>query len=104
VLKHVAGVLRAETRDVDSVARFGGEEFFILMPETTAKTASALADRIRCRVAELSLEVGAITISIGIAEFPTHGDSGEALIEVADAALYEAKGAGRDRVVVAAAA
>lgn len=104
VLKHVAGILRQETRDVDSVARFGGEEFFVLLPETTAESASALADRIRRRVAEQPLEVGTITISIGIAEFPTHGDSGEALIEVADSALYEAKGAGRDRVIVAAAA
>lgn len=104
VLKHVAEILRAETRDVDSVARFGGEEFFILLPETTAKSASVLADRIRQRVAEHSLEVGAVTISIGVAEFPTHGDSAEALIEVADAALYDAKDAGRDRVVVAVAA
>jgi len=104
VLKRVAAILREETRDVDSVARYGGEEFFVLMPETKARAAAGLADRIRRRLAEEATAAGGITMSFGVAEFPTHGDSGEELIAVADSALYEAKRTGRDRVVVAAAA
>jgi diguanylate cyclase (GGDEF)-like protein len=103
-LKRVADILREEIRDVDAVARYGGEEFFVLLPETTARAAAGLADRLRRRVAERTLDAGAITLSVGVAEFPGHGDSGEALIEAADSALYAAKRAGRDRVVVASAA
>jgi diguanylate cyclase (GGDEF)-like protein len=101
VLKRVAMILREETRDVDSVARYGGEEFFVLMPETKSRAAVNLADRVRRRLAQDAPATGAITMSFGVAEFPSHGDNGENLIEVADAALYEAKRTGRDRVVVA---
>jgi diguanylate cyclase (GGDEF)-like protein len=99
VLKRVAGVLRETARDVDLVARYGGEEFFVLMPETRADGAAQMAERVRERLAALRLPV---TLSVGTAEFPTHGDNGDALIRAADAALYEAKRSGRDRVVVAA--
>jgi diguanylate cyclase (GGDEF)-like protein len=104
ILRRVAAILREETRDVDSVARYGGEEFFVLMPETKARAAAGLADRIRRRLAEEAPAAGGITMSFGVAEFPTHGDGGEELIAVADSALYEAKRTGRDRVVVAVAA
>ena len=100
-LKRVATVLRETTRDVDSVARYGGEEFFVLMPETSAASAADTAERIRQRLAAQPLAAGAVTLSVGVAEYPRHGDSGDALIRVADAALYEAKRLGRDRVVVA---
>ena len=100
-LKRVATVLRETTRDVDSVARYGGEEFFVLMPETSAASAADTAERIRQRLAAQPLVAGAVTLSVGVAEYPRHGDSGDALIRVADAALYEAKRLGRDRVVVA---
>jgi diguanylate cyclase (GGDEF)-like protein len=102
-LRQVASVLRETTRDVDSVARYGGEEFFVLMPETNSATAADTAERIRRRLAQQALGAGRVTLSVGVAEYPKHGDSGEALIRVADAALYEAKRLGRDRVVVAAA-
>ena len=101
VLKKVAGIMREATRDVDVVARYGGEEFFVLMPETEGSGAADVADRVRERLAAEKLPGGTITLSFGVAEFPAHGDIGETLIAIADAALYQAKREGRDRVVVA---
>jgi diguanylate cyclase (GGDEF)-like protein len=101
VLKKVAGILREATRDVDVVARYGGEEFFVLMPETEGARGADVADRVRERLAAEKLPGGAVTLSFGVAEFPAHGDIGETLIAIADAALYQAKREGRDRVVVA---
>jgi diguanylate cyclase (GGDEF)-like protein len=96
VLKRVAAVMRDASRDVDFVARYGGEEFLIMMPETEIEGAVDVAERIRSKIA------GEITLSFGVAAFPLHGDAPDALIAAADAALYEAKRAGRDRVVAAA--
>jgi diguanylate cyclase (GGDEF)-like protein len=101
VLKRVAAILRDATRDVDIVARYGGEEFFVLMPETEGDGAADVADRVRQRLAADPLPGGTVTLSFGVAEFPVHGDTGETLIAIADAALYQAKREGRDRVVVA---
>jgi len=102
VLKKVAEILRDCTRDVDVVARYGGEEFFVLMPETEGAGAAAVGDRVRERLAAEKLPGGAaITLSFGVAEFPAHGDIGETLIAIADAALYQAKREGRDRVILA---
>lgn len=103
LLKQLAAILRQETRDVDLVARYGGEEFLVLLPETKARGAADLADRIRACLQTLPAPGGSVTLSIGVAEFPLHGDSGEKLIDVADAALYEAKRGGRNRVSVAGA-
>jgi diguanylate cyclase (GGDEF)-like protein len=83
------------------VARYGGEEFLVLLPETKARGAADLADRMRRRLEALPAPAGHVTLSVGVAEFPLHGDTGEKLIEVADAALYEAKRGGRNRVIVA---
>ncbi len=102
LLKQFATILRQETRDVDLVARYGGEEFLVLLPETKARGAADVANRIRRRLETLPAPAGHVTLSIGVAEFPLHGDTGEKLIDVADAALYEAKRAGRNRVIVAA--
>jgi len=71
------------------------------MPELGASTAAGLAEQIRAQLAQQKLAGGAVTLSIGVAEFPAHGASGDALIAAADAALYEAKRSGRDRVAVA---
>jgi len=101
VLKKVAAILRETTRDVDVVARYGGEEFFVLMPETEGSGAADVADRVRDRLAAEKLPGGSVTLSFGVAEFPAHGDIGETLIAIADAALYQAKREGRNRVVVA---
>src|SRR5207237_7577115 len=99
MLIKVARALRASTREVDCVVRYGGEEFVVLLPETDADAAVETAERIRARVATEGLAGGSITLSVGIAEFPTHGDSPESLIAAADGALYRAKREGRDRVV-----
>jgi diguanylate cyclase (GGDEF)-like protein len=101
VLIQLGAVLSEATRDVDFVARYGGEEFFVLMPEIGSSGAVTAAERIRQRLARQSFAGGPVTLSIGVAEFPANGDSGEALIAAADAALYEAKRAGRNRVAVA---
>jgi len=71
----------------------------VLLPETAATEAAETAERIRARVAAADLAGGTITLSVGIAEFPTHGDSPESMIAAADGALYRAKREGRDRVV-----
>jgi len=101
VLKKVATILREATRDVDVVARYGGEEFFVLMPETEGSGAADVADRVRERLKNEKLPGGSVTLSFGVAEFPAHGDLGETVIAIADAALYQAKREGRDRVVLA---
>jgi len=99
MLIKVARALRDSTREVDCVVRYGGEEFVVLLPETGATEAAETAERIRARVAAEDLAGGTITLSVGIAEFPTHGDSPESMIAAADGALYRAKREGRDRVV-----
>lgn len=101
VLVRTAGVIGDTVRDVDFVARYGGEEFFILLPELRASDAVVLAETLKRRIALQQFAGGGVTLSIGVAEFPGHGDSGEALIAAADTALYEAKRAGKDRVAVA---
>jgi len=101
VLARIAEILRKTTRGVDCVARYGGEEFLVMLLETTVGTAEIVAERIRARVASEEFAGGRITMSIGVAECPSHGDTPESLIESADAALYEAKDRGRDRVVAA---
>lgn len=114
VLRELAQRIDAQVRASDVAARFGGEEFVILLPDTTSADGQHLAERIRTAVAAAPFELpegGAVdvTVSIGIAEFtPANGDTdlkslGDALIARADVALYGAKAAGRDRVVVEAA-
>jgi len=100
-LVKVAEILRKATRGVDSVARYGGEEFLVMLLEAPLATAAIVAERIRARVATEPFEGGKVTVSIGIAEYPSHGDTPEELIASADAAMYKAKSQGRDRVIVA---
>jgi diguanylate cyclase (GGDEF)-like protein len=101
-LVKVAEILRKATRGVDSVARYGGEEFLVMLLEAPLTTAAIVGERIRARVASEPFEGGKVTVSIGIAEYPSHGDTPEELIASADAAMYKAKGQGRDRVIAAA--
>lgn len=106
VLKAIANVLSNGLRPDDMLARFGGEEFSILLPSVTARRAMQVAERLRHEVSELEIEdgggepVGPITISIGVCAC----EPGTTLmlgLESADRALYRAKETGRDRVVLA---
>src|SRR5436190_1980879 len=102
VLKRVAAIMREASRDVDFVARYGGEEFLIMMPETELAGATQFAERIRKKLGSEKLPAGKITLSLGVAAFPMHGDGADQLIAEADAALYLAKRAGGDQVMAAA--
>lgn len=93
-------------RAADTVARYGGEEFCVVLPDTDLEGAAAVAERIRQRVEQLRFEVAGklvpITASLGVAcHFPSEVDAAEQLIKAADDALYQAKDAGRNRVVSA---
>ena len=101
VLVKIAEILRQTTRGVDSVARYGGEEFLVMLIEAPIVTAAAVGERLRARVAAEEFGGGRVTVSVGAAEYPTHGETPEELIASADAAMYQAKNEGRDRVIVA---
>lgn len=104
VLQGVARTFRQDVRTIDHVARYGGEEFMFMLVETDKRSAILAGDRMRTRVAELKLpNLPAVTVSMGIATFPEDGTEIAQLVRTADAALYEAKNAGRDRVVAASA-
>lgn len=98
-LARIAAVLRDTSRDVDCAARYGGEEFVVLMPETEMEGAVDMAERIRDRLADDAAIGEKLTISIGVAQFAADGETPETLLARADAALYQAKRDGRDRVV-----
>lgn len=104
VLKHVAGRIQAAVRDFDMVGRFGGEEFVIIMTNTHLELAKIIAERIRKGVMDTPLHLKEfsipVTISLGVAML-RKSERKEALIERADKAMYEAKKAGRNRVMIA---
>ena len=105
VLRGIAEVFRGQLRHYDVPARFGGEEFCILLPETTPEVALEIAERIRRAVAESAYEVETssepirATVSIGVAGFPRDGVTANELIHQADLAVYRAKLQGRNRVL-----
>jgi diguanylate cyclase (GGDEF)-like protein len=106
VLKAVSGAIRNHLRDYDLAARFGGEEFALVLPETSLAEAAPVAERIREMVAGMNLggtlSELKMTISLGVSTAPHKEVAGvDDLIRVADDALYAAKSAGRNRVVVA---
>lgn len=94
--------LRKELRGYDLVARYGGDEFIVLLPNTGEDVAREVAERVRRSIAETSLEVAgervASTVSIGLATYPHATRDVEQVIEVADQAMYQSKKAGRNRV------
>ena len=105
VLKGIAEVFRAELRHYDVPARFGGEEFSILLPETPPEQAMEIAERIRRAVADKLYDVETssdpirATVSIGVAGYPKDAQDPNALIHQADLAVYRAKLQGRNRVL-----
>ena len=101
VLRGVARIISGEARATDVVARYGGEEFAVVMPETDGAGALVIAERIRSRLEgeTFPTELGPlrVTLSLGVATFPGDGKDKGRLVEVADACLYHAKRAGRNR-------
>jgi diguanylate cyclase (GGDEF)-like protein len=100
VLRAIGNFLQQNIRDVDVIARYGGDEFVIMIPEAAKDAAYILSERLRKQFAGLKLEnFPQITISLGIATYPFDGTELEDLIKNADAAMYAAKRAGRNKVV-----
>ena len=98
VLQKVAEALRAVARKSDIVVRYGGEEFAVLMSDSEADPALALAERIRQRVESISIPEGSVSVSVGVSTIVGGNGVGRMLLEQADMALYAAKVAGRNRV------
>jgi diguanylate cyclase (GGDEF)-like protein len=105
VLRQMSALLKSSIRQSDYAARYGGEEFIVILPETVAEAAAHMAERIRRDMEgrEMGSETSGtkVTVSMGIAAFPEHGEDPESMIREADAALYEAKRRGRNQVVIA---
>lgn len=106
VLREVARTLQENTREGDIVCRYGGEEFVLVLPDTNREGAATRAERPLAAVRDLHVThngraLGLITASIGLAMSPRNGGTVKTIVQSADTALYAAKGAGRDRVVVA---
>ncbi len=105
VLRGIAGVFQLHLRHSDTAARFGGEEFAIVLPDTTPQEAFEIAERIRRAVAEQRFEVETssepirATVSFGVAGFPNDGADANELVHQADLAVYRAKLQGRNRIL-----
>jgi diguanylate cyclase (GGDEF)-like protein len=108
VLKEVATTITAAVRDYDSVGRFGGEEFVVLLPDIAENHVVVVAERVREAIASLVVElefdgepavISGLSASIGVATYPEAGTVVDRLVASADAALYQAKSSGRNKVV-----
>jgi diguanylate cyclase (GGDEF)-like protein len=105
-LVEVGAVVRSVVREIDVVSRFGGDEFTVILPQTSAQGAKVIAERLRQRIAHTvflrahGLEVK-LTASFGIATYPEHGRTEEDLVSRADQAMYAAKEGGKNRVQAA---
>jgi len=105
LLKEIAGVIKSRVRSGDLACRFGGEEFSLILAEVDTEGAHKCVEGIRQAIKHLSLynrgqTLGTVTVSAGIATYPTHSDNSEDLIHAADEALYRAKKAGRDCILI----
>lgn len=105
LLRKLAEVVQGQIRAEDVACRYGGEEFAIILPNSSLDSARRCAERIREELRGLTVEhrgqaLGRITLSLGVAGFPEHGPTAEALVQAADTALYQAKRGGRDQVVM----
>lgn len=106
VLQELGSLLKSNSRASDVACRYGGEEFVLILPATaladTCRRADELQETIReLRVSHRGQLLGPVRCSMGVSSFPTHGAKGEMLLRAADTALYRAKHAGRDQVMVA---
>ncbi|HEX5706938.1 MAG TPA: GGDEF domain-containing protein [Pyrinomonadaceae bacterium] len=103
VLMETAAVILASVRDTDVVARYGGDEFVVILPETGMERAAGVAERVRERLARHTFNGGrglslTLTASFGVSNFPQHAQSPQQLIAAADTAMYEAKAARKNCV------
>lgn len=103
VLRQLSRLLTQSVRQVDTVARYGGDEFTILLSDTGERGARVIAERIRKWVADNAFEAEGgrtlrLTCSVGLSTYPAHGRTREALLDAADKAMYRAKSQGRNRV------
>jgi diguanylate cyclase (GGDEF)-like protein len=103
VLRTVSGLFVRYLRKVDVVCRYGGEEFAIVLPATQGASAAAVANKLRRAVASHHFPgvPYPVTVSVGVSEFPSNGITRDDIVRAADAALYEAKEGGRNRVCLA---
>jgi diguanylate cyclase (GGDEF)-like protein len=105
VLRGIAKLLEHSTRSCDCAARYGGDEFVVVLPETDMGTSIQVAERIRDRAGAVRPTITddpwEVSLSIGVSMYPEHALEPDALLRRADAALYEAKRAGRNRIAVA---
>src|SRR5207248_6754475 len=106
VLQSFADLLRTFFRATDICCRFGGEEFAIILPESSAQDAAARANVLRSKVKNLRVQykqqnLGSLSLSAGVAAFPEHASSSDELLKIADQCLYESKARGRDVVTMA---
>src|SRR6202158_1537640 len=106
VLQSLADLFRNFFRATDICCRYGGEEFAIILPESTSQDAVIRADALRSEVKSLGLQykkqpLGPLRISVGVAAFPEHGSTSKELLRIADQCLYKSKNRGRDVVTVA---
>jgi diguanylate cyclase (GGDEF)-like protein/PAS domain S-box-containing protein len=107
VLREWAEILKAKFRGSDIVCRYGGEEFVIILPDISVDDAHQRLEQLRGDLARMIVRedgqsIQGVTVSMGVAVFPSHGRSSQSLIQAADHALYRAKEMGRDRIEVAA--
>lgn len=106
LLKHFSEFIRQQIRGEDIACRYGGEEFLLMLPGADTEQSHQRAEQLRIGIGNIKVQfqdqlLSGITCSFGVAAYPDHGEDWETLIHLADAALYRAKRAGRNRVVVA---
>jgi diguanylate cyclase (GGDEF)-like protein len=106
VLEVLGGFLQRQVRGGDIACRYGGEEFALILPGAALEVAHKRAEQLCGGVRTIALEykgqsLGPLTVSVGVATFPTHGESAELVLHAADTALYQAKHEGRGRVAIA---
>ncbi|MDT4897670.1 MAG: hypothetical protein QOH25_2747 [Acidobacteriota bacterium] len=107
VLMEMATIILSSVRDTDVVARYGGDEFVVILPESSVESAAFVAERVRHKIERNAFTGGRslrlkLTASFGVATFPAHAQSPQQLVASADAAMYEAKAAGKNCVRFAA--
>ncbi len=105
-LRSFAKILSTVIRECDRAGRYGGEEFLVMLPETGLEQAGQMAERLVSGMRTIPVEIGGgdsihLTVSMGVAGYPQHGNNRDQIISAADKAMYSAKRAGRDRLCLA---